>query len=79
MMHAAPLTSPRLQRLLKLLADGRPHSTRDIVRRARVMVPGTCVSELRSHGAEISCVKQAGRHGAGWRWYYTMTKGPTAK
>lgn len=75
-MHAAPLTSPRLQRVLAVLRDGKPHTTRDIVRRARVMAVNACVSELRHHGAEITCVKQAapGRHG--WRFYYTMTKEP---
>lgn len=74
-IHAAPLTSPRLQRVLALLSDGRPHTTRDIVRRARVMAVNACVSKLRHHGAEIACVKQAARQG-GWRFYYTMTKGP---
>lgn len=59
MMHAAPLTSPRLQRVLAVLRDGKPHTTRDIVRRARVMAVNACVSELRHHGAEITCVKQA--------------------
>ena len=34
MIRAATLTSPRLQRVLALLSDGRPHTTRDIVRRA---------------------------------------------
>ena len=37
MIRAAALTSKRLQRVLQLLADGRPHTTRDIVRKARVM------------------------------------------
>ena len=75
-MHAAPLTSPRLQRVLALLSDGKPHTTRDIVRRARVMAVNACVAELRQHGATITCVKQAARNGGGWRFYYTMTKGP---
>lgn len=74
-MHAASLASPRLQRVLRLLSDGKPHTTRDIVRRARVMAVNACVSELRHHGAEIACVKQAAPSG-GWRFYYTMTKGP---
>jgi hypothetical protein len=74
-MHAAPLTSPRLQRVLAVLSDGRPHTTRAIVRRARVMAVNACVSELRHHGAEIVCVKRANPAG-GWRFYYTMTKGP---
>ena len=74
MMHAAPLTSPRLQRALALLSDGRPHSTRDIVRRAKVMAVNAVVSELRHHGAEIVCnveVKAGQR-----RFLYTMTKAP---
>ena len=75
MMHAANLTSPRLRRVLALLADGRPHTTRDIVRRARVMAVNACVSELRFNGAEISCLRQANPAG-GWRWYYTMTRAP---
>lgn len=36
-IHAAPLTSPRLRRVLALLSDGRPRTTREIVRKARVM------------------------------------------
>ncbi|MDP2737515.1 MAG: hypothetical protein Q8O82_02125 [Pseudorhodobacter sp.] len=73
-MHAAPLTSPRLQRVLAVLADGRGHTTRDIVRRGRVMAVNACVAELRVHGAEIRCVARiiAGRR----RFFYTMTKGP---
>lgn len=78
-MHAATLTSPRLQRVLALLADGHAHTTRDVVRRARVMAVNACMSELRTHGAEISCVKQAAKNGGGWRWCYTMTKAPDAK
>jgi len=76
-MHADTLASPRLQRVLALLSDGRPHTTRDIVRRARVMAVNACISELRTHGAVISCVKQAAPAGQGWRFYYTMTKAPT--
>ncbi len=74
MMHAAPLTSPRLQRVLALLRDGRPHTTRDIVRRARVMAVNACISELRQHGAEIHCTAQFvnGKR----RFFYTMTKEP---
>ena len=54
MMHAAALASPRLQRVLALLRDGQAHTTRDIVRRARVMAVNACISELRHHGAEIA-------------------------
>lgn len=76
MMHAAALTSPRLQRVLALLSDGKPHSTRDIVRRAKVMAVSACVAELRTHGAEITCSKQAAPSGEGCVFYYTMTKAP---
>lgn len=76
-IHAAPLTSPRLQRVLALLSDGKPRTTRDIVRKARVVAVNACVAELREHGAEISCVRQATPYG--WRFYYTMTKAPDPK
>lgn len=75
-MHAATLTSPRLQRVLKLMADGRPYTTRQIVRRAHVIAVNAIISELRQNGAEISCVRQMLNDR--WVFYYTMTKGPTA-
>ncbi len=56
-MHAAGLHSPRLQRVLHLLSDGRPHTTRDIVRKARVMAVNACISELRFHGAAIQSIR----------------------
>lgn len=74
-MHAAPLTSDRLQRVLAVLRDGKPHSTRQIVRRANVCAVNSCIAELREHGAEIAC--KAIRIKGGRRFYYTMTKGPT--
>jgi hypothetical protein len=77
-IHAAPLTSPRLRRVLDLLSDGKPRTTREIVRKARVMAVNACISELRHHGAEITCVRQPAPGGHGWRFYYTMTKAPRA-
>lgn len=77
MIRAAALTSPRLQRVLKLLADGRPHTTRDIVRKARVMAVNACISELRHHGAEIVCTQQVVNDQR--RFFYTMTKAPNSK
>jgi hypothetical protein len=74
-MHAATLTSPRLQRVLAVLRDGRRHTTRAIVRKARVMAVSACISELRFRGAEISCVREMLNDR--WVFYYTMTKGPT--
>lgn len=75
MIRAAALTSPRLQRVLALLKDGRPHTTRDIVRKARVMAVNACISELRHHGAEILCCQQVVNDQR--RFFYTMTKAPT--
>lgn len=76
MMHAAALTSPRLQRVLQLLKDGRPHTTRSIVRNGRVMAVNAVISELRHHGAEITCVQMPDPRTGGRRWIYTMTKAP---
>lgn len=76
-MHAATLTSPRLIRVLAVLHDGRPHTTRDIVRRGRVMAVNACVAELRQLGAEIACQREANPRG-GRVWKYTMTKAPEA-
>jgi hypothetical protein len=74
MIRAAALTSPRLQRVLELLSDGKPHTTRDVVRKARVMAVNACVSELRHHGAEIVCTQQVVHDQR--RFSYTMTKAP---
>tara|TARA_R110002020_G_scaffold157241_12_gene339863 strand:- start:1868 stop:2101 length:234 start_codon:yes stop_codon:yes gene_type:complete len=73
-MHAASLLSPRLVRVRRLLADGKPHTTREIVRRAEVMAVNACVAELRQHGAVITCEQR--RVNGARRFYYTMTKGP---
>ncbi len=73
-MHAAPLTSPRLQRVLAVLKDGRRHTTRAIVRKASVCAVNACVAELRAHGAEINCFRE--RVGDDWRWFYQMKRAP---
>lgn len=78
-IHAASLASPRLRKVAKLLSDGRAHTTLDIVRKAKVMAVSACVAELRVHGAVIGCVRQAAPSGVGTCFYYTMTKGPSAK
>lgn len=74
-MKAAPLTSPRLQRVLALLKDGRPHTTREIVRRAHVVAVNSCIAELRENGAEILCTRERRKDRLICR--YTMTKAPT--
>ncbi len=78
-IHAAPLTSARLRRVLAVLSDGRPRTTRDIVRKANVVAVNAVVAELRQHGAEIKCVRTAAPNGDGWRFTYTMTKAPQPK
>ena len=77
MIRAAALSSSRLQRALKVLSDGRPHTTRDLVRKARVMAVNAVVAELRHHGAEIICTQQVVN--AQRRFFYTMTKAPIQK
>lgn len=55
-MHAARLMhSPRLLRVLAVLADGREHTTRDIIREAQVCAVNSCIAELRANGAGIVC------------------------
>jgi hypothetical protein len=76
-MNAAPLTSPRLQRVLQLLRDGRPHTTRKIIRCAHVVAVNAIISELRFHGAEITCRVEVLPNGRRRRFYYTMTKEPS--
>lgn len=67
MMHAAKLsTSERLQRVKTFLSDRKPHSTLEIVRKARVCAVNSIIAELRANGADIHCERKADR------WYYTM-------
>lgn len=72
------MTSPRLQRAERVLSDGKRHSTRDLVRRARVMAVNAVISELRHNGAVIHCEVETTERGER-RWYYTMTKRPDQK
>ncbi|MCX8017381.1 MAG: hypothetical protein N2690_05725 [Rhodocyclaceae bacterium] len=55
-MHAARIErSARLQRVLRLLADGRWHSTLDIVNGAGVCAVNSCIAELRANGYAVAC------------------------
>jgi hypothetical protein len=74
MNHANALKSARLKRVLKVLADGREHSSLELMMRAKTIAPGTCVSELRKNGAVIDCKRR--QEPGGPVWYYKMTKGP---
>jgi hypothetical protein len=73
-MHKASLSSPRLQRVLAVLRDGKPHTTREIVRRAHVVAVNSCIAELRANGAEILCTRERSKDRLICR--YTMTKAP---
>ena len=63
-MHAAKLArSPRLQSVRDALADGKWHSTRDIIRETGVCAVNSCVAELRANGVRIDCIQQPGQKG----------------
>lgn len=70
-MHAAPLDSPRLQRVLAVLQDGKEHSTRDLVVRAHVCAVNSIVAELRAHGFDVQCRVSVGADG-GRVWLYQL-------
>lgn len=74
-MKHATMNSPRLRRVAALLSDGRPYTTRQIVRQAHIVAVNSTIAELRENGAEITCVRQLLRDR--WVYYYTMTKGPS--
>lgn len=74
-MHAATLTSDRLARVRRLLSDGRPHSTRSIMRKTHVCAVNSCVAELRQNGADIICERK--KIGDDWRFFYTMLSDAT--
>jgi len=55
-IHAAKVdNSARLQRVLDLLLDYRPHTTRDIIRESFCCAVNSCISELRVNGYDITC------------------------
>lgn len=70
-MHAARIDqSARLQRVAAVLADGKWHSTLDILIGAGVCAVNSCVSELRANGLTIEC-RRVGRE----RFEYRLTGG----
>ncbi|MCK5610627.1 hypothetical protein KAR91_52630 [Candidatus Pacearchaeota archaeon] len=71
-LHAARLeNSPRLQRVAKFLSDGKPHSTREIIRECDVCAVNVIVGELRvpKNGFDIDCTREGGI------WSYKMVGG----
>ncbi|MXY66970.1 MAG: hypothetical protein F4Y47_00205 [Acidobacteriia bacterium] len=71
-MHSASLaSSPRLQRVLDLLLDGRERSTLEIVIEAKVCAVNSCIAELRENGFAIHCERD--RETSGERvWLYRL-------
>jgi len=66
-MRAAKLSrSDRLQRVRDFLSDKRPHSTLEIIKKAKVCAVSSVVAELRQNGLDISCERRGDRH------YYTL-------
>ncbi len=71
-MHAARLErSPRLQRVLAVLADRAEHSTLEIAQAARVCAVNSCVAELRAGGHTITCRQTQAGDGARV-WLYRL-------
>ncbi len=69
-MRAARIEhSQRLQRVAQILADGREHSTLDIVICASVCAVNSCIAELRQNGFRIACRR------VGDVWYYRLEAG----
>lgn len=60
MIHYAQIkNSPRLQRVKKLLDDGKPHSTREIISVANVCAVNSIASELRHNGYAVRCERKS--------------------
>lgn len=64
-MNSASLeTSNRLKRVDAVLADRMPHSTLEIVQKAKVCAVNSIISELRDSGRQIACSRE------NRVWYY---------
>jgi hypothetical protein len=64
-MNSAHLSkSARLQRVRNVLMDGMKHTTRDLIRKAKVCAVNSIISELRENGMHIDCQR------VGDRWFY---------
>lgn len=74
MNHARLIKSARLQRVEKVLSDGRWHSSWEVTQRAKVVAVGTCISELRANGARIDTEQRIDGPELRRVWFYRMTK-----
>lgn len=75
-MKHATMRSARLQRVVAILRDGKPHSTWEIMRRGKVCAVNSLIAELRCNGAVIDCDVKVEGPDRERRYYYTMKKGP---
>lgn len=58
-MHYAKLAdSKRLQKLVAVLADGKRHTTRDIIMRTGICAVNSAASELRRNDVPVICKYQ---------------------
>lgn len=62
--HSARLeSSERLQRVLDVLLDGQPHTTREIIIAADVCAVNSIITEIRANGFTIACEPVKGKRG----------------
>ena len=59
-------TSKSLQRVHKLLSDGREYTTRQIIRKAGVCAVNAIMPELARNGIPYTCTRR------GKYWYYRL-------
>lgn len=63
-IHYARLQqSQRLQKVLKYLSDGQPHTTFEIIMGCGVCAVNSIIAELRMNGMSISCRQVKGQRG----------------
>ena len=74
--NARPENSRRLLAVLRVLADGLEHTTREIQEQAHTVATATCVAELRAAGYGVECKRTKGRNGRPV-WVYWMPVPPT--
>ena len=68
--------SPAQRRILKLLKDKLPHTTRQIQEKANVCNPATWISALNMQGYDIECkYRGTDEHGSKIYTYQLYTKG----
>ncbi len=68
-IHYAKLrNSERLQKVLKLLSDGRAYTTKEIIEAADVCAVNSIAAELRENGIPVTCRPVKGCKGVFEYW-----------